>query len=167
MRCSNSRNLGPLLAHAHLKYSEPTWGYLMHELRKPFYSSLSWKTTISTAYSFIAFEWDSHKRTHIHPSWKEQICATLRLRWRMENHTSHQQGNKGISNFGRIWIRFTKQNENVSCKVSIVTTLHYSALGQKAVPRFGECCCCSCLLLLPGLACSTHATWGPPFSRAL
>ena len=24
------------------------------------------------------------------------------------------------------------------------------------------CCCC----LLPGLACSIHATWGPPFSPA-
>ena len=25
---------------------------------------------------------------------------------------------------------------------------------------------CSCLPLPPGLACSNHATWGPPFSRA-
>ena len=30
-----------------------------------------------------------------------------------------------------------------------------------------EFCCCSCLPLLPGFACSIHATWGPPFSRAL
>ena len=34
-------------------------------------------------------------------------------------------------------------------------------------PRFGECCYCSCLPLLPGLACSIHPTRGPPFSRAL
>ena len=30
--------------------------------------------------------------------------------------------------------------------------------------RFGEFCYCFCLPLLPGLACSIHATWGPPFS---
>ena len=33
--------------------------------------------------------------------------------------------------------------------------------------RFGELCCCSCLTLLPGFACSIHATWGPHFSRTL
>ena len=31
------------------------------------------------------------------------------------------------------------------------------------VPRFGEFCYCSSLPLLPGFACSIHATWGPPF----
>ena len=35
------------------------------------------------------------------------------------------------------------------------------------VPRFGEFCYCCCLPLLPGLAFRIHATWGPPFSRAL
>ena len=35
------------------------------------------------------------------------------------------------------------------------------------IPRFGEFCCCCCLPLLPGFACSIHATWGPPYSRAL
>ena len=34
-------------------------------------------------------------------------------------------------------------------------------------PRFGEFCSCSCLPLLPQLASSIHATWGPPFSGAL
>ena len=27
--------------------------------------------------------------------------------------------------------------------------------------------CFSCLPILPGFACGIHATWGPPFSRAL
>ena len=36
----------------------------------------------------------------------------------------------------------------------------------KAILRFGEICCCSCLPLLLGLACSIHATWGSPFSQA-
>ena len=31
-------------------------------------------------------------------------------------------------------------------------------LGLKSVPRFGEFCYCSCLPLLPGFACSIHAT---------
>ena len=34
-------------------------------------------------------------------------------------------------------------------------------------PRFGEFCYGFCLPLLPGLACSIHATWGQPFSKAL
>ena len=42
-----------------------------------------------------------------------------------------------------------------------------AGLGLKAVPRFGELCCCYCLALLPRLSCSIHATWGPPFSQAL
>ena len=42
-----------------------------------------------------------------------------------------------------------------------------TAFGQKAVPRFGECSCCCCLPLLPGIACSIHATWRLPFSQAL
>ena len=32
---------------------------------------------------------------------------------------------------------------------------------------FGEFCCCCCFPLLPGLACSIHATWGPSFWWAL
>ena len=35
------------------------------------------------------------------------------------------------------------------------------------VPWLSEFCSCSCLPLLPGLACSTHATWGQSFSQAL
>ena len=42
-----------------------------------------------------------------------------------------------------------------------------TGLGLKALPRFGEFCYYSCLLLLPGFASSIHATWGPPYSRAL
>ena len=34
-------------------------------------------------------------------------------------------------------------------------------------PTFGEFCSCSCLPLLPQLACSVHSTWGPPISGAL
>ena len=33
-------------------------------------------------------------------------------------------------------------------------------LCYKAVPRFGDFCPCSCFPLLPGFACSIHATWG-------
>ena len=40
-------------------------------------------------------------------------------------------------------------------------------LGYKVGPRFGEFFSCCCLPLLPGLACSIHATWGLPVSRAL
>ena len=36
-----------------------------------------------------------------------------------------------------------------------------------AAPRFDEVCSYCCLPLLPVLACTIHATWGPPFSRAL
>ena len=32
---------------------------------------------------------------------------------------------------------------------------------------FGEFCSCCSLPLLPDFACSIHATWGPPLSRAL
>ena len=39
-----------------------------------------------------------------------------------------------------------------------------TGIGEKAVLRFGSC---FCLPLLPCLACSIHATWGPPFIRAL
>ena len=42
---------------------------------------------------------------------------------------------------------------------------HSTGIGQKAVPRFSEFCCC-CLPLPPGLAYSIHPTWGPPFGRA-
>ena len=34
-------------------------------------------------------------------------------------------------------------------------------------PAKGEFCSCFCLSLLPGLGCSIHATWEPPFIRAL
>ena len=37
----------------------------------------------------------------------------------------------------------------------------------KAVPSFSVFCSCCCLALQPELGCSIHATWGPPFSRAL
>ena len=60
-----------------------------------------------------------------------------------------------------LWASF---NLRVWCRFKIVP-LQGSA--KKAVPRFGELCCCCCLPLLPGIACSFHATWGPPFSRAL
>ena len=33
--------------------------------------------------------------------------------------------------------------------------------------RFGEFCCCCCLPLMPGPACSIHATWEPPFCLLL
>ena len=36
-----------------------------------------------------------------------------------------------------------------------------TGLIHKVVPRFGDFCYCSCLLLLPGFACSIHATWVP------
>ena len=39
--------------------------------------------------------------------------------------------------------------------------------STKVVPRLGELYFCSCLSLLIILACSSHATWGPPFNRAL
>ena len=39
--------------------------------------------------------------------------------------------------------------------------------AKRRSPRFGEFCYCSCLPLLPVFTCSFHATWGPPFSRAL
>ena len=38
--------------------------------------------------------------------------------------------------------------------------------AKRWAPGSGKFCCCCCLTLLPGLACSIHATWGPPFSRA-
>ena len=47
---------------------------------------------------------------------------------------------------------------NVSLNKSTTTT---------TTTRFGEFCHCSCLPLLPGFACSIHATWELPFSRAL
>ena len=36
-----------------------------------------------------------------------------------------------------------------------------TGLGSKVGPRFGELCTCSCLLLLPVLACTFHATLHP------
>ena len=49
---------------------------------------------------------------------------------------------------------------------------HYGTLvvqgsTNRWAPRFGEFCSCSCLPLLPQIACSIHATWGPPISGAL
>ena len=42
-------------------------------------------------------------------------------------------------------------------------TFNNTRLGLELVPnKF-----LSCLPLLPSFACSIHATWGPPFSRAL
>ena len=38
------------------------------------------------------------------------------------------------------------------------------ALQGLAVPRFVELYSCCTLSLLPGLACSIHTTWDPPFS---
>ena len=37
----------------------------------------------------------------------------------------------------------------------------------KGSHRFGEICSCSCSTFLPDFASSIHATWGPPFSRAV
>ena len=39
--------------------------------------------------------------------------------------------------------------------------------GYKVFPMFGDFSYCCCLPLLPGFACSIHATWDPPLSRAL
>ena len=43
----------------------------------------------------------------------------------------------------------------------------YKGFGKKVVPRLREFCSCSCLPLLPGLACRILATWETPFCRAL
>ena len=43
----------------------------------------------------------------------------------------------------------------------------YTELLYKEGPRFGEFCSCCCLPLLPQLACSILATWGPPYTGSL
>ena len=45
--------------------------------------------------------------------------------------------------------------------------LHRLILSPCTRLRFGELYFCCCSPLLPGFACSIHATWGPPFSRVL
>ena len=45
--------------------------------------------------------------------------------------------------------------------------LNNTGAGKIVVPRFGEFCFCCYLPLLPQLACSILATWGPQFCRPL
>ena len=43
----------------------------------------------------------------------------------------------------------------------------YRGRQKSASARFGEFCSCCCLPLLPQLACSILATWGPPYTGSL
>ena len=52
------------------------------------------------------------------------------------------------------------------CMLIVSAHLHTELL-YKVGPRFGEICSFCCLPLLPQLACSILATWGPPYRGAL
>ena len=58
------------------------------------------------------------------------------------------------------------RNDFLSVCSSVRPTV-LTGLGYKAFSWFSEFWICSCSPLLPGFACSIHATWAPPFSRGL
>ena len=50
---------------------------------------------------------------------------------------------------------------------SLLCIISFTGPGNNTCTWFGEVGSCCCLPLLPQLACSILATWGPPISRAL
>ena len=69
----------------------------------------------------------------------------------------------------RDWCNFRPPASVLQCSFvlwSFVWLSYVYRARLKDGPQIGEFCYCSCLPLLPGFACSIHATWGPPFSWA-